>query len=60
MIFLHTTRKSSKWNSSYNIIVNSNQTHLEVHGYVHSKIVKQLLELDFVPSQRSLKIEQSR
>jgi hypothetical protein len=48
-----------KENSSYNSIVNSSQTHLEVHGYVHSKIVKQLFELDFAPSQRSPRIEQS-
>jgi hypothetical protein len=48
-----------KEDSSCNIVVNSSQIHLEVHGYVHFKIVK-LLELDFAPSKRSLRIEQSQ
>jgi uncharacterized RmlC-like cupin family protein len=40
-------------------IINSSQIHLEVHGYMHFEIVKQLLKLDFAPFERSSKIEQS-
>jgi hypothetical protein len=57
MIFLYATNPI-KENSSYNTKVNSSQTHLEMHGYMHSEIVKQLLELDFAPCQRSPRIEQ--
>ncbi len=46
-----------KEDSSCNIVVNSSQTHLELHGYVHSKIVKQLLEIYFAPFERSPRIE---
>jgi len=30
--------------SSCSLAIKSNHTHLQVHGYVHSKIVKQLFE----------------
>jgi hypothetical protein len=39
--------------SSCSLVVASNQTHLQVHGYVHSKIVKQLLELRLFPFVKS-------
>ncbi len=35
--------------SNYSLAIESNQTHLQVHGYVHSKIVKQLLEFETFP-----------
>jgi hypothetical protein len=40
-------------------IINSSQTHLEVHGYLHFEIVKQLLVLDFAPFETSPRINQS-
>jgi len=57
-VFYTLPKSPVKKDSRYSIVVNSNQTQLEVHGYVHYEIVKQLLELDFGPSQRSPRIEQ--
>jgi hypothetical protein len=48
MIFLHTINPIIE-NGSYSTKVNSSQTHLEMHGYMHFEIVKQLFELDFAP-----------
>jgi hypothetical protein len=47
-----------KEDNKCSIVINSSQTHLEVHGYLHFEIVKQLLELDFVPFERSPRIKQ--
>jgi hypothetical protein len=35
--------------SSCSLAIKSNQIHLQVHGYVHSKIVKQLFEFETFP-----------
>jgi hypothetical protein len=57
-VFYTPLKSLAKEDNSYSIVVNSNQTHLEVHVYMHFEIVKQLLELDFAPSQRAPRTKQ--
>jgi hypothetical protein len=45
--------------SSCNLAVETSQTHLQVHGYVHLEIVKQLLEFETFPSIKSPSHKQS-
>jgi hypothetical protein len=42
-----------KDDNNYNLTEETSQTHLQVHGYVHSEIVKQLFEFETFPSVES-------
>ncbi len=58
--FFYTPPKSSiKEYSSCNLVVKTNQTHLQVHGYVHLEIVKKLFEFETFPSIKSPSHKQS-
>ncbi len=48
-----------KEDSSCNLVLETSQIHLQVHGYVHLEIVKQLLEFDIFPSIKSPSHKQS-
>jgi hypothetical protein len=58
-VFYTPPKSPVKEDNRCNIIINSSQTHLEGHGYMHFEIVKQLFKLDFAPFERSPRIEQS-
>jgi hypothetical protein len=59
MTFFYTIKKPKKENS-FCRVVTLGKTHLKVHGYMHSCIVNQLIELEIVPSLGSFALEQSR
>jgi hypothetical protein len=59
MTFFYTIKKPKK-EDSFCRVVTLGKTHLKVHGYMHSCIVNQLIELEIVPSLGSFAFEQSR
>jgi hypothetical protein len=58
-IFYTPLKSLVKENRNCNLTIETSQTHLQVHGYVHSKIIKQLCKFETSPFAESPSHKQS-